>query len=343
MPRSPRRARAGAFPLATLRPAASFIAALAILLASLATLTAVQVALPIPAVAQDDETEDTSEETDPAADDEEPRRADRRQADDNQPSNEELDGPVVDFDCIDFETQEEAQAVLDDDPDDPNNLDPNGDGIACALLPSEADLDDEAGADTDDEAGADTDDEANGGNQADRQRQRDRGNADDAEDEPERERANANADEDAPERDRRNADDEEDAPASGCIDFTQEEAQAILDDNPRDPQNLDPDGDGIACEAEELTITVNVVDEGESPPRDRVELTAVRDDLDCADFSFQEEAQLVLDDLPADPYNLDPNGDGIACSSLTSATGRTLVSAVPKTGVGPVTAPTSQP
>src|ERR671916_220562 len=41
-----------------------------------------------------------------------------------------------DFDCEDFETQEEAQAVLDEDPADPNNLDPNRDGVACALLPS---------------------------------------------------------------------------------------------------------------------------------------------------------------------------------------------------------------
>src|SRR5215207_11732599 len=41
-----------------------------------------------------------------------------------------------DLDCADFQTQEEAQAVLDEDPADPNNLDPNQDGIACALLPS---------------------------------------------------------------------------------------------------------------------------------------------------------------------------------------------------------------
>jgi hypothetical protein len=41
-----------------------------------------------------------------------------------------------DLDCEDFETQEEAQAVLDEDPTDPNNLDPNRDGTACGLLPS---------------------------------------------------------------------------------------------------------------------------------------------------------------------------------------------------------------
>src|SRR5215207_3430192 len=44
-----------------------------------------------------------------------------------------------DLDCADFETQEEAQAVLDEDPADPNNLDPNQDGVACALLPSKKD------------------------------------------------------------------------------------------------------------------------------------------------------------------------------------------------------------
>jgi len=37
-----------------------------------------------------------------------------------------------DLDCEHFETQEEAQAVLDEDSADPNKLDPNQDGIACA-------------------------------------------------------------------------------------------------------------------------------------------------------------------------------------------------------------------
>ena len=61
-----------------------------------------------------------------------------------------------DLDCEDFETQEEAQAALDEDPADPNNLDPNRDGIACALLPS---AEDQAAASADDaaaEQGSDT-------------------------------------------------------------------------------------------------------------------------------------------------------------------------------------------
>jgi hypothetical protein len=42
-------------------------------------------------------------------------------------------------------------------------------------------------------------------------------------------------------------------------------------------------------------------------------------DLDCADFSSQEEAQENL--LPGDPYGLDGDGDGIACEDLPSGGG----------------------
>jgi LPXTG-motif cell wall-anchored protein len=42
-----------------------------------------------------------------------------------------------DLNCDDFATQEEAQAVFDQDPSDPNGLDGNdNDGIACENLPS---------------------------------------------------------------------------------------------------------------------------------------------------------------------------------------------------------------
>ena len=39
-----------------------------------------------------------------------------------------------DLDCVDFATQEEAQAVLERDPSDPNRLDADNDGIACEEL-----------------------------------------------------------------------------------------------------------------------------------------------------------------------------------------------------------------
>lgn len=41
-----------------------------------------------------------------------------------------------DLDCSDFDSQEEAQAVLSDDPENPNFLDLDSDDIPCESLPS---------------------------------------------------------------------------------------------------------------------------------------------------------------------------------------------------------------
>lgn len=40
------------------------------------------------------------------------------------------------YNCDDFSTQEEAQAVYDSDTSDPNYLDGDNDGVACEALPS---------------------------------------------------------------------------------------------------------------------------------------------------------------------------------------------------------------
>lgn len=78
-------------------------------------------------------------------------------------------------------------------------------------------------------------------------------------------------------------------PANGdldCADFAQ---RSFPIDPANDPNNLDADGDGIACEP---------------PPGD-----SGSGDLDCADFA---ERSFRID--PAnDPHNLDADGDGIAC------------------------------
>ena len=42
---------------------------------------------------------------------------------------------AVDRNCSDFAYQEDAQAVLDANTDDPNNLDRDDDGVACQTLP----------------------------------------------------------------------------------------------------------------------------------------------------------------------------------------------------------------
>jgi hypothetical protein len=232
-----------------------------------------------------------------------------------------------DLDCEDFETQEEAQATLDQDPADPNNLDPNHDGIACALLPSAEDraaaLADEAAAETDADTGNQTPEERRAARQAARQQNQD-----------------GQATEVA-------------TPAVSCADFkTQAKAQAAYDKDPEGRANLDPDGNGVACEeliesntqaepaataepgkkrqgnrrnqAEEPAPTEVVIDE----PRP----VRINEDFDCVDFDFQEEAQKVYDQDPSDPYNLDPSGDGVACSSLPSSS--PLVSQMPRTGIG---------
>jgi hypothetical protein len=97
---------------------------------------------------------------------------------------------------------------------------------------------------------------------------------------------------------------------------SQAAAQAELERDPSDPNRLDADDDGIACE--ELPGPVNGGGGGE------------RNDLDCADFATQPEAQLELDRDESDPNNLDGDGDGIACEALRG-------------GATPTPAPTEPP
>jgi len=225
-----------------------------------------------------------------------------------------------DFDCEDFETQEEAQAVLDSDAADPNNLDPNGDGIACALLPSEANLD--AASEPDGAAAQPADDRAQ--RRAARQQ-----NGEAANPEP--------------------------PAAVSCNDFkSAAKAQAAFDEDPVANAALDADGDSIVCTEADVPSDPAGGQNEERPNRrdqseparnqsdeepadvviDEPRRSQTMEDLDCVDFDFQEEAQLVYGQDPADPFNLDPNADGFACSSLPFADPQ--VSQVPKTGIGPL-------
>jgi hypothetical protein len=240
-----------------------------------------------------------------------------------------------DLDCEDFETQDAAQATLDADPSDPNNLDPNGDQVACALLPAAADFEAAQEAEGETEQPAEEP-------------------ADDAEARR------------AERRERRNQEQEEEgAPPPTCADFaTQADAQVAFDADPEGMAGLDEDGNGIACEelipeetaaepveesvddaearreerrarreAEEGPAEEGPVEEG--PVEEVIDEPApppLPEDIDCIDFEFQEEAQVVYDEDPADPFNLDPNGDGFACSSLPLQT--PVVTQVPRTGTG---------
>lgn len=103
---------------------------------------------------------------------------------------------------------------------------------------------------------------------------------------------------------------------SSCAEITtQESAQATLDDpnygmygGDGDELNLDPDGDGIACNNPGNFVGGEGVEEPEA---------ATQGDLDCADFASQAEAQAVFDADPTDPNGLDADGDGVACESDT--------------------------
>ncbi len=112
-----------------------------------------------------------------------------------------------------------------------------------------------------------------------------------------------------------------------CANFaSQEAAQAVLERNPSDPNGLDADNDGIACE--ELAGGGGGGGYGE---------------LDCADFATQREAQAELERDPSDPNNLDADNDGIACEELIDE-GRDDPTPVgqqyePKTPPGPVDRP----
>jgi hypothetical protein len=97
-----------------------------------------------------------------------------------------------------------------------------------------------------------------------------------------------------------------------CSDFVnQAAAQTTLDADPQDPNGLDLDLDGVACETPFVTPVAAVA----SPP------SLDGRSVNCEDFAFQEDAQVVFDRIPGDPYNLDPSGDGLACSSLPTRAG----------------------
>lgn len=107
-----------------------------------------------------------------------------------------------------------------------------------------------------------------------------------------------------------------------CIDFpSQRAAQARLRADPSDPNGLDPETKGIACEITPVPYKDSAFD--------NAPVAAARSnaDLDCKDFEYQQEAQVVYSQNPSDPNGLDGSneeaekekrfvGNGVACESL---------------------------
>ncbi|WP_030835767.1 hypothetical protein [Streptomyces sp. NRRL S-475] len=70
-----------------------------------------------------------------------------------------------------------------------------------------------------------------------------------------------------------------------------------------------------------------------------------RQDLDCRDFAFQEDAQAVFDADPSDPNRLDEDqgpDDGIACEALARR-GIINPTTSPSTSASPSTSPSTSP
>jgi micrococcal nuclease len=134
------------------------------------------------------------------------------------------------------------------------------------------------------------------------------------------------------------------APPAGdldCSDFaSQAEAQEVLEDNPSDPNGLDADGDGQACETSSFggsTASPSASSSASASASPNASAGADGEggrgnrgggayapapapaggDLDCSDFATQAEAQQVYDANPSDPNDLDGSPeDGVACESL---------------------------
>ena len=94
---------------------------------------------------------------------------------------------------------------------------------------------------------------------------------------------------------------------------TQEMAQNTLDSPDystlgadEDELNLDPDGDGVACNNPGNLVGGEAPEEPEAP---------TQGDQDCVDFTSQAEAQETYDADPTDPNGLDADGNGLACES----------------------------
>ncbi|GAA4795842.1 hypothetical protein GCM10023200_34880 [Actinomycetospora chlora] len=130
------------------------------------------------------------------------------------------------YNCGDFDYQEDAQAVLDQDSSDPNRLDGDSDGVACQNLPhrpsstspiSDVDL----GGGSSSTSGGSSSSSSGSSHEVTR---------------PASSSSSSSSTHTSRDRD--------------CADFSsRQEAQDALDADPSDPERLDADDDGLACES----------------------------------------------------------------------------------------------
>jgi hypothetical protein len=117
-----------------------------------------------------------------------------------------------------------------------------------------------------------------------------------------------------------------------CVDFansaTQGTAQATYDADPSDPNGLDADGDGIACEFTESAGEISYEDGSmifvttagiPAPDGDTAVQGPACSELGDSGEQAQQEAQALLNQDPSDPNGLDADGDGIPCEFTESS------------------------
>jgi micrococcal nuclease len=134
-----------------------------------------------------------------------------------------------------------------------------------------------------------------------------------------------------------------------CADFaTEPEAQAVLDGGPSDPNGLDSDSDGLACE-ELPGASASSPSASASPESDPAPFQP-SGDLDCSNFETQAEAQAEYDLDPSDPHGLDgPQGEGytgnpgVACEDLPGYSEAPSSSSASPTSSASASAPSSAP
>lgn len=188
--------------------------------------------------------------------------------------------------CALFETQPEAQATLDQNPLFGENLDPDGNGVACEELPE-----------TDPSPTGDFTSCDQFESREDAQRELNARSDDSLE---RRFALDPDGDGMACEDTFGVGDGEQPENLRTCDDFaSQEEAQAYVDNEATDLQGaiLDPDGDFLACE-------------------DAFGGQVAVDPFDCGMFGSRERAQAALDADAELAEFLDEDGDGVACEEL---------------------------
>lgn len=114
-----------------------------------------------------------------------------------------------------------------------------------------------------------------------------------------------------------------DPTSCGHFDSQADAQHALVSGEVSEPENLDPDGDGIACE-ERWPL------DPDSPP-------PAYDPTSCGHFESQEDAQAAFDaGEVSEPENLDADGDGVVCEFAFGDDRDTEGNpvALPSTGIG---------